>query len=180
MGATVFLDVHQVPEPEWTGPWGTWLEQVEPGCSSSPLQSLRGLTCVPLLPRGEEGGESQGNSGQQALRPLRSMQLAPGDHCAPHCLACPPSFCPLGFSPLLWPPAQMPPSPEAKSILTSSPGHLAPSLLRVALISPILHVPPPALGLLEGRTPVPLLFHSFRTCSLEAPCVGREADSDDC
>lgn len=68
MGASVFLDVHQVPEPEWMGPWGTWLEQVEPGCSSSPFQSLRGLTCVPLLPRGEGQGESQGDSSQQALR----------------------------------------------------------------------------------------------------------------
>lgn len=109
------------------------------------------------------------------------MQVAPGDRCAPHALPALRLFVPWASRRFSGhqSPAHMLPSPEAKSILTS-PGHQAPSLLRVALISPVLHVPPPALELLEGRTPVPLLFHSFRTCSLEAPCVGREADSDDC
>ena len=73
VGASIFLDVHQAPEPEWTGPWGTWLAQVEPRCSSSPLQSLRGLTCVPLLPRGEGQGESQGDSSRQALRSTEDL-----------------------------------------------------------------------------------------------------------
>ena len=136
MGATVFLDIRQVPEPEWTGPWGTWLEQVEPGCSSSPQQSLRGLTCVSLLPRGEERGQSQGNSGQQALRSTE-------EHAA------------CSWRPLCTP------LPRLPSIFLSA-GLLAASLvIRAQLICYLLQKPKASSPCLATRHPLCSVWPSF-------------------